>query len=479
MDLIPSFELALDIQILVWLGVVLFFLLSGQASIFHPLTIYLGFHLIVFVIRPLLVYYLGFNHEFNYMLIQPNEELLTRALAISSCGLLAFAAASLGFGWCQPRFESAAPAPFTAQQRRGLVLATVLLLPVIAYSIKAGQTNFAVEEHGGTYTMVGASGYTLEAQLMAGPLLCAWLAVKRFHWNFLLLLAPYVAYRAFAGMSRWSFVLLFVALGLMYAWQIRRKWLPWWLLLCMIPIFPLFKAVGDDRILVKELIAGEYDPQAHGGTEPGMTAEERFRAKYDGPDFANFDFLVFVVAMVPERTGLYTHGAQYLQLFTEPIPRKLWPGKPAGAPIATFNLNNYGDFLGRTVSLVGDGWMSGGWTGVIVTLALVGSLLGLAHRWFWRHSQNNMVALIYLVGLAMLPQWFRDGGISISKFFFWNLSPLILWMVMTWALGSRSIPGYSVWLPRNTRVQFRHPDGSTTVAESCAPIPGPNPPPSR
>jgi len=466
---VPVFELALTGQALLFLIIIGVFLATGQATIFHPLTIYLGFHALVFVIRPLLICVFNFDHEFVYMGIRPDPQLLVRVLAVSSLGLIVFAVASVGLGWCQPQFQTHTPAPFIQKQRQALLLLALTLLPVIAYSIRAGQTDFAVEERGGTYVTTGASGYTIEAQLMAGPLICAMLAVTRFNRWALLILVPYVAYRAYAGMSRWSFVLLFVALGLMYTWQTRRKWLPLWLMVCMLPIFPLFKVIGEDRVLVKELITGEYDPSLRNHTEPGMSATERFRAKYDGPDFANFDFLTYVVANVPERTGMYTHGVQYLQLFTEPIPRKLWPGKPAGAPVATFNLNAYGNFLGRTVSLVGDGWMSGGWLGVAITMALAGVLLGLAHRWFWRHSQNNMVALIYLVGLAMLPQWFRDGGISISKFLFWNLSPLIMWIGLTWMLGNRSLPGYSVWLPVNSRIRFLYPEAETKPAEASAP----------
>jgi hypothetical protein len=460
-------ETALYVQVIVWLLVILLFLMTRQASIYHPLTMYLGFHGLVFVIRPLLVHFLEFDHEFLYMGIQPDQMLLVKTLAVSSLGLVVFAAATLGFGWCRVQFRSAAPAPFTPEQRRALLILAILLLPVVAYSIRAGQTDFATEERGGTYMMVGASGYAIEAQLMAGPLVCALLAVTRFQWGALLLLVPYVGYRAFAGMSRWSFVLLFVALGLMYAWQTRRKWLPWWILVCVIPVFPLFKAIGDNRGLVKDLIAGEiHQPDP---TKPGMSALDRFRAKYDGPDFANFDFLTYVVAMVPERTGTYTYGTQYLQLFTEPIPRKLWPGKPAGAPIGFFNLNNYGDFLGRTVTLVGDGWMSGGWLGVVITMTLVGTILGLAHRWFWRHSQNNMIALLYLVGLAMLPQWFRDGGISIAKFLFWNLSPLMIWCGLTWLLGDRLFPGYSILLPRGGGVQVIGTESRGNRLERSAP----------
>jgi len=446
-------DLALFAQVFVWLGVILVFFFTRQASVYHPLTVYLGFHGIVFVIRPLLVHYLGFDHEFLYMGLQPDEKLLARCLAVSSLGLIIIAGTVLWSGWSAIEFRTSSPQRFTQAQRRALCVVIIALAPLIAYSIHASHTNFATEDRGGTMVMVGAGGYTVEAQYMAGPLVCAVLAITRFRWYSLLLLIPYIGYRAYSGMSRWTIVLLFVALGLMFAWQRRSRWVPWWTLLCILPIFFMFKALGENRTMVKRFVSGEdYRVEEH--IEPGSSALDKLKTRYDGPDFANFDFLAFVIAAVPDLTGTYTYGTQYLQLFTEPIPRKLWPDKPAGAPVSFFNLNNYGDFIGRTVTLVGDGWMSGGWLGVVITMGVAGASLGRIHRWFWKNSSNNMVALFYLVGLAMLPQWFRDGGISIAKFFFWNLCPLVLWLAVTWLLGPRCVPGFSILLPRGARFRF-------------------------
>jgi hypothetical protein len=211
----------------------------------------------------------------------------------------------------------------------------------------------------------------------------------------------------------------------------------------------LFKTIGDNRQFFQQLVRGE---EYRRPTETGI--RKKWKAQYDTPDFANFDFLTFVVAMVPERTGTYTYGAQYLQLFTEPIPRKLWKEKPVGAPVRLYNLNNYGNFLGLTISLPGDGWSSGGWIGIIVTMTIVGAVLGLAHRWFWKNNHSGVVCLFYLVGLAMLPQWFRDGGISIAKFLFWNLAPLCVWIAITWFLSTKMVPVYSFLLPRGVRLRF-------------------------
>jgi hypothetical protein len=204
------------------------------------------------------------------------------------------------------------------------------------------------------------------------------------------------------------------------------------------------------------VLAGQSPPAK---TVETLPEEERLKQKYDDLDFANFDYLTYVVTMVPERTGRYTYGAQHLQLFTEPIPRKLWKGKPIGAPVGTFNLNAYGNFLGLTVSMPGDGWMSGGWIGVIITAGIAGLLLGLAHRWFWLKAQrNNILSLLYILGLAMIVQQYRDGGlVSIAKFLLWNWLPLAVWLGCNWLLGPRLVPAESVLLPQGTRLRLLSP----------------------
>lgn len=445
-----ALELALLAQVLVFLTVTSVFLATGQASLFHPLTFYLAFHGVVFVLRPALVHCFNFDAIWTYMRFAPADADFIRTLAVTSVALLAFSIPCLWIGWSKLNFTTARTVPLSEAQWRGLIITTVLLLPLIAYSMYTCLSGGMKGEHvGGVFILEGASGYTLEAQNMAGPLVCAWMAATRFSRLSLAPLLFYVACRAYEGIARWAFVLLFLALSAIYAWQHRSKWLPWWTIVLAIPLLLFFKAIGENRALFSDWLAGQSIEQR---TEP-ITEAEKLRAKWDSQEFANFDFLCFVVKMVPDRTETFTYGTQYLQLFTEPIPRKLWPGKPIGAPVGFFNLNNYGNFLGLTPSLPGDGWMSGGWVGLVITLSIVGCLLGLAHRWFWRHEQNNFAALFYLIGIAMLPQWYRDGGISISKFLFWNFLPLLLWWGISWLCGPRFVAAYDCILPHGARIR--------------------------
>ena len=468
-------DLALAAQVLVW-GIVLgVFLASGQASIFHPLTAYLAFHAIVFVARPLLIHYFAFDTVFGYMMTSPSEEVFLRTLAITSLSLVVFSVSCWLAGRTELRFTSRQPLPFSPAQRLALIVTTALLLPIVAYSIHAGMTGAVTgENRGGVYVLTGASGYTAEAQYMIGPLLCLWLAATRFSPAALVPLLLYVGYRSYGGWSRWTILLMFLALSLVYAWQKRIRWVPVWSILLAIPLLMLFMELGKNRGFVQEWLVTGTKPRQN---EAPLSRPEALKLKYDTQEFANFDYLCFIVQVVPERTGTFTYWTQYLQLFTEPIPRALWAGKPVGAPISFFNLNSYGNFLGLTVSLPGDGWMSAGWVGVVVTMSVVGVLLGLAHRWFWNHNNSNAVALCYLIGLAMVPQWYRDGGISIAKFLFWNLSPPLLWLVLAWLMGRRLVPVSSVLLPPGARLRLitAGPAVAATEAPSGHVVQAPSP----
>jgi hypothetical protein len=444
-------EVALIAQVIVWVITIWVFMVSRQASIFHPAGAYIAFHGLVFVLRPILVYYLGFDTNWTYMEFKPSDEVFVRTLAVSSVAMVSLVASSLIAGRSRLFFASQAPPTFTLLERRALLVTTLLLLPAMAYSIYATRNGVAGERVNGIYIMTNSTGYLNEAQDFIMPLLCVWMVVTRFHWLGLFPSILYLGYRTWFGWSRWTILLFFLLVVMSYCWYHRRKWIPVWSVLAAIPILLLFNLIGHNRDMFKSFLTGEDTHVAE--FDVGMTADEKFKAQFDTQDFANFDYLTYVVWVVPEKTGAYSYGTQYVQLFTEPIPRILWKGKPVGSPVRTINVFGYGNFTGLTVSLAGDGWISGGWVGLIITLSTVGALLGLAHRHFWRNGQNSMGCLLYLVALAMVPQWYRDGGISIAKFLLFNLVPILMWMGMKWLLGQRLVPGYTVLLPAGARVR--------------------------
>jgi hypothetical protein len=456
---------------LIWLAVLGFFLASGQASIFHPATVYLGFHGLVFVIRPLLVHFLGFDSVWRYMVFRPEEEDFVRALAVSSVALICFVGASLFFGWTETRFLTKAAPVLSPLQKRALVWTTLVLLPYMAVSIattQGGAEASGERAENGVFIQTHSTGYLNDAQFMLAPLLCAWLVATRFHWlNFPPILL-YVAYRSYTGWARWTIVLFFLMIVIVYCAQHRRRWLPLWSIALAIPVLVLFSILGHNREVLKNLFTGEVNESAMNDLHPGMSAEEKRNLRLDTLDFANFDYLCYIVAVVPKRTNAYSYGLQYLQILTEPIPRILWKGKPAGAPVQTINLGAYGNFLGLTVSLAGDGWMSGGWVGLIITASLVGLILGKGHKRFWRQSDQPIAVLFYISGVAVLPQWYRDGGISIFKFLMWTWLPFFIWLAVIWLLNGRRLPGNSIVIRPGERLRILQNHQRSSAARTVA-----------
>ena len=119
-------DLALSAQLLLWLLVILAFVMSGQASLYHPLTMYLGFHALVFILRPILVHWFGFDAMWNYIGFWPSEGNFLRGLEISSVALIVFATACLACGWCMPTNSARQPAwpAFTRPEVMALAIVT-------------------------------------------------------------------------------------------------------------------------------------------------------------------------------------------------------------------------------------------------------------------------------------------------------------------------------------------------------------------
>jgi hypothetical protein len=325
-----------------------------------------------------------------------------------------------------------------------------------AFSIyAAGHETGAERAANGVFIHTASTGYVLDAQFMIAPLLCLWLLKTRFHWLNLIPILLYVTYRTWVGCARWTFVLFFLTLILQYCWYYRLRWLPVWTLALALPILVLFNIVGHNRGAFNEFVNGSTLEQEQTDSTAGLSAVEKRNAQLDTQDFANFDYLAALVSYVPEHSGTYSYGLQYLQLFTEPIPRMLWHGKPTGVPVNLhMNIMEYCNFLGLTFSLVGDGWCSGGWLGILITLGLAGMITGWAHQSFWARSDKALPSLLFISFLAISPNWFRDGGISVAKFLLWTWLPILILPVITWITGPRRVRGSTIIINKGQNLRI-------------------------
>jgi hypothetical protein len=81
---------SLFIQWSLFLGVTIIVALRRQLTIFHPTSVYLLFHLLVFCVRPTLYYFYQFDFVFTYMGFDPSERVLAKTLNITSFSLFIF-----------------------------------------------------------------------------------------------------------------------------------------------------------------------------------------------------------------------------------------------------------------------------------------------------------------------------------------------------------------------------------------------------
>lgn len=429
-----SISVALMLQAAVWGAVVMAFARKRHSSVFHPLFFYLVFHGLVFVVRPVLVQILDLHAAHEYMQFFPSEGNKLRSLLVSSVGLVVFAAATMKRPHAKPTFLPRERLTGTKGEIVALIATWLALGPIAVYSAVfgivgysfEGSSNVQMERIDGVAAYTNTTGYLVDANQMLLPLSVLPVLLARRRWLSYVPALLYVAYRATMGWGRWTIITLVVVLLLARIWEERRRWPRRQTVLSTVVIAPfllgLFVALGDNRDVVRNYVF------AGGATENKTILDERrWTEKLDNLDFANFDYLTYIVAVVPRSTLSYTYGTQYLQVFTEPIPRIIWKGKPYGPPVKFFDLNDYGNFIGLTPSLPGDGWQSGGWFGVILTMGIAGVLLRRLHNWFWRNQADKMKVLIYLVILSVLSQLFRDGGISILKFMLFTALPLLIW----------------------------------------------------
>jgi hypothetical protein len=433
--------LGLSLQVAVFAALAAAFLLHRGASAFHPLLYYLLFHLLAFVVRPLLVQLAGFDGQWRYMGFEPAPDGFVQSLAVASLGLVCFAGACLLAGAARPAF-AARPWRFDRADRRAFAWVGALLLPVALTgavldlqlfgrhvdSAQAldGDAGMLRDAATGFTVFAGTTAYLVKAHNLLAPLSVLCVVAARFRWWAYAPFVLFVGYRLYLG-SRWGVVLALVMLLLVHLARSRRRWPPLKASVAVLPVIALFAWVGLDRDALRTL---GVDRRPHAPVE---RAYAQPRHLLDTPDFANFDYLAFIVDRVPEDTGSYSYFSQHLELFTRPVPRVLWPGKPVGPPVQLFNLNDHGRFYGRTRSLPGDGWMSLGWFGVVLTSVAAGALLGLAHRWLWRADRGVYAWLAYAALLPATIQLFRDGAlVSLVRFGMWMLLPVLA----CWALAT-------------------------------------------
>ena len=423
--------------ILLWASVAIFviviivYLRQAFSSIYHPISLYLAFHGIVFVVRPLFAYSQHYDFLYRVYRFDPSQDVKSTVIICANLGLLAFVAGAWKGGSAPLAFNQGLAE--IAHRKRlvpAFLLAIALVAPIAVASMltvfNSGFAGMRLDLNTGVAINTTSNGWLIEAQLMLVPLsvLLAW--TFRFRWWSVLPLILFVTMRAGTG-GRGPFIVACVAAGLLWMFDGKRRWPALWMFALIVPLTAGFYILGQERSAVRTLL------------QDGTVIEFREKTGFmESMDWANMEFFEYLVETVPRKTGTYGYFVDNLQVFTEPVPRKLWAGKPIGAPIKMFNLFDYGNPIGMTYSLPGYGWMQLGYAGVALWCALWGYCLGAIYSWFMRSRQGNFQVALYFAFLPIFIIAFRDGGlVTIARTGVFYISPVLIWM---WAARALGIP---------------------------------------
>ncbi len=422
-SLIPYFLLDLGVVIAV---IVLMF---RRMAFWHPLTVYLLFHLYSFTYR--LFQILGgaplmYTGQANAEAITPEE--ISRAMLWADAGLILFVAASW---WAHMVFEAKGNQPIERKVLNLNIAKAVglLCLPLGAYFF------YVVKTTGFVASIDSAStGYIQVMSMWPIGVLGLLIFAFGFRLHLLALTALFLGAVAFQGYHRFMLILPLLYFAALYLQTHRRRWPNILILIAALfvgIVFPRLKYIGQ------ALQYGDTQEAISQFSQAFVKDKQSYTESYATEDF--LDQFAGGLSLV-DGNDHHFMGSTYLAIVTLPIPRAWWPDKPGLADhlqeISTSG-RRY-DVEGRILTYLGEAYANFGYAGLILIPVLLGYLLTTACL---RATTGPMLRLgryLYLVFFMALIQTFRDGLLSIFVFTVVHNMP----MLFTWIL--HSIPGFAV-----------------------------------
>ena len=427
---------ALGLSVLTFLAVVAWYWRSPAFSLFHPLTFYIAFHGLLFVVRPIFAYIYNYQGLYYAYEFNPSESDKLTVIYAANLGFVVFSAFCLRAGSVPMIFKST---PAVAEERRRLSQIFVWVIaicgPLAAWSLAKSyapptlSTEMVMDGATGVFINTGSNGYVTDLQLMAVSMSALVIWLGRFRPITFLPLLAFVVFRAGTG-GRGPFIAALVTVALFYLYEKRLRYPAFRIVLAGVAGIIMFNAVGADRGQAIRVAVGLEEPSIY------EDSDNNRNGPLESMDFGNKEFFEYLVYAIPQRTGTYGYFLNNFQVFTEPVPRAIWSGKPVGEPFRRFYLFDYGYPIGMTRSLPGEGWYSLGWLGVIIWCGLWGHLLGVIYRRFVESEQNTFQTVFFIIFVPTLIVAFRDGTlITLAKQTGAYFAPVFVWWILAKYMG--------------------------------------------
>jgi hypothetical protein len=388
-------------------------LARGRLSLLHPATLYLAFHVVAFCLRPTILVAAGLDDTWQGLLASPEPEDLRRALWVSSAGLVSFTLAFMAATFRRGPSTSTGPAELDATEKRALLATAALFaIPGLAGVV----LSLSSTQH---------SGYLIDLPLVLLPLALLAVLAAGLRWWSLLPVAGLAWARSIPGSAGAIVPAACLLVVLLWLWNHQRR-LPS-LLFILASAGALFAAgvLTDENSRLKDWFSGRETPSAAAST--GSSMLERF----DRPGWGHLEALAGVIAVVPEKSGGFSHGHQHFAAVQSMFGAlSSGPGTGSGTA-ATIELHRIGKFRGFPLALVSDGWMSGGWGGVVVTLMLAGALLGAAWVAFAHSPDDPARACFFLPVHVLALGLYATGSFALIPQALLLAAPLVVWRLIT------------------------------------------------
>ena len=116
-------------SVAIFLFVTVLYLKQNFSSLYHPISLYLLFHGLVFVVRPLFAYYRHYDFLYPVYQFQPSQDVKSTVIIAANLGLLAFVAGAWKSGSAPLAFHQG---PAEIVHRKRLIPAFLVVLALIA-----------------------------------------------------------------------------------------------------------------------------------------------------------------------------------------------------------------------------------------------------------------------------------------------------------------------------------------------------------
>ncbi|MGK8205861.1 O-antigen polymerase [Burkholderia cenocepacia] len=404
------------INLLCW-GLCFAFVISMRMPMYHPIFLYLIYHFLGYVIRPINIYLIGKSLLWNRIGLTPSDGTLWLTCLNINCALVAGVILPALVEPRNLRELKIPPTRLIIPNKVRFFAVLIILVALGLYSTYVAYGTAGVDsvqafevqvDANGGQRLVGVSGYALAfAEFIPAALLILILAYG-VSPPMVAGIGSFVLLRIMIGAQRLSFVIVVLSaltIGLMR--RGRRSFQLKTIVIGVVAIL-IFDVVGSDRLAARKFLTGDTS------ISEIVDHYQKSRAVGAGTsDFQEFDVSSAIYELVPERTG-FNWGTQYLRLLVWPIPRAIWSDKPTTTQ--RINLSKYGNFFALTWSLHADLYSIFGFPSLVGGMFLVGLLLYRFHH-LVTHTDSPKLFASYWIFNGYISTLFRDGGVPMAYFF--------------------------------------------------------------